>query len=343
MIFGAALISIGSDLWSYTIGPMAGIVFEYGSAAMPDMPRYSDDFGSSQSISLISSKIIGSGNTLGGICAAINAHIMGMIADCWIMMTAAMNDSSYCIPVDDNSNFLLFVFSLFLMIAMITYLFIVPLKFADIIFRLGLFMALLPLFIFCWIFPLTDSYFKKGANLLLNVMLSLLLLALTVTLCTELIRDGVNLPKYTGNTFEEIKEEFGRSLVLDLSSAITITAYLIFTFKILPTSLKLANYYSDANYGASGFEGAIRKSGKAAGVAVAKGVAVIALTIATLGVAGLKIAMAKTATAAAKAGAYAVGKATSAVAKAGAKVVASTASAAGKSAISTSEQNKAGE
>ena len=69
--------------------------------------------------------------------------------------------------------------------------FIIPFKFLDILFRLTLVYALLPMFLMAWVFPSTRKYTMKAWGIVLNAVCLLLIMSVLFALCTGMMSNLV--------------------------------------------------------------------------------------------------------------------------------------------------------
>ncbi len=241
----AIALGVGTSLWDYSITPLADIVFDYGTSAL----SVNVDVKSSAPVDAIGSKLVGSDNASGGIIYAINKKIMEIIASGWVMFTAALKAGDLCIPF---GHWGLFLISIVVMLFGIMYLFIIPMKFADVLFRLGVFLVMMPLFVFAWAFPITKDFFKNGVNLLINVMMTLLIFCIVIGICTELIRQEINFPSLDAD-FEKALKQLVDEFVLSWYKLILIITYMIFSFSIINNVGNIAGRLSQTGYSPSLF------------------------------------------------------------------------------------------
>lgn len=76
-------------------------------------------------------------------------------------------------------------------LAYFLYFLFVPLKFIDLLVRLGFVFILLPFFIVCWVFPVTKQYAKKGWDMLISCLFTLLCLTVFIVIGLELVEGAV--------------------------------------------------------------------------------------------------------------------------------------------------------
>ncbi len=282
-LIAVLLINMGNGLWNYTISPLASAVFDYGSLAMTLIPTATvsgNDF-----LITLGEKIIGNGDTAGGIMVLINQKLMSLIAIGWLMMSIAMQAGDACMPIEHID---LFIAGMPFVLLGIIFVLAIPLKFADLLFRLGVFLILMPMFIFAWAFPITKQFFKKGLNLLVNVMVNFLVLMLLIALCTELITSALNI-NISSNDMGMLINELQQKYVINISNIITTSAMLVFSFVVINQTSTLVNIISDTNFANSGFD----KAAKNAPTQFVKSSFKLTMAVLTAGKAGVAFTAAK--------------------------------------------------
>ena len=68
-----------------------------------------------------------------------------------------------------------------------------PFKLIDIIVRVGFVIALMPLYVLFWVFPVTRAYVKKGWDMLVSAMFTLVALAVLMVISIRLLTAGINI------------------------------------------------------------------------------------------------------------------------------------------------------
>ncbi len=239
-IIAAVAINESEAIWTHIVAPVAGFAFDYSKAALDVSSEALTISGGAIStadpIGGIGDRIVGSADTNGGILALINSHMMGMIGTGWVVSTLAMNMGWFCLPF---TEFLLFFSGLLLMLMGIVFLFIIPFKAIDICFKFAVFLIFLPLFILGWVFPATRFFTKGGIELLVNSFGILLVYAIVVALCTQIVSDALKLPTLTNDvkTTEENVKTFYNATI---SSILISIAFVIFSFEILKVTSAIA-------------------------------------------------------------------------------------------------------
>ncbi len=268
VLIASLVLAMGDSLWDYTVSPLASGAFDYGSAAitLDNQPTYCASLkGTSVNptldkssvvdavtpISVIGQKFVGNTGNAGGLLTLINQRLMSLIGISWVMISAAMNDGDACVPDEAIS---LFFTGIPLLIMGIIFLFAIPLKCADLVFRLGIFLVLLPLFIFAWAFPLTTDFAMKGLNMLIGIMLSFLLFAIMVGLCTEMIMTGLDLPPNLPPNVDELIQNLKLYYSLDTVDFVRTLALLVFSFIVINQVNDIVPWLADAGYESSSFE-----------------------------------------------------------------------------------------
>ncbi len=241
---GASLaISMGSDIWNYIVGPLASGTFDYSRVALQEslntvLPDISSLQGSNP-IDVISDKIVG------GIFNLINEHLMKLISSGWVLMTLIMNEGVLCIPYE---NIYLFISGLIILILGVIFLFSIPFILVDVCFRLGIFFILLPVFIFCWAFSSTRSFFRQGMSLLIHSMMLLLVISIIIALCTKLITSEMQIVVFSTDVEDNIKLA-QRHYGTDLGNLVTTMAILLFSFLIVKKIPDITDMISPDNAG----------------------------------------------------------------------------------------------
>ncbi len=273
VLIAASVISMGDGLWNYTVSPLASGVFDYGTAAitLDNQSTYCSTLGGSATataadtsgvveastpVSVVGQNFIGTGGNAGGIMTVINQRLMSLIGVGWVMMSASMNEGTACVPDESTS---VFFAGIPLVLFGIILLFAIPLKCADIIFRLGIFLVLLPIFIFAWAFPITKDFATKGLNMLISVMVSFLIFSVMVGLCTELIMNGLGLPSTLPANVDDLITNLQQYYSLDTVDFVRTMALLVFSFVVINQATDITRWLSDTNYDSADFEKRVKK------------------------------------------------------------------------------------
>ncbi len=291
------ILGMGSGIWTYTVSPLSSAVFEYGSAAINSgggssgcrgvpLITFSTSIKTDTIAGSMAKMLIGEGSSAGGLLAAINQKLMSIVAYGWLMASAAMTKGDGCLPFQYTSVFFagipLMIFAIALLIA-------IPLKCADIIFRLGIFLILLPLFVVAWAFPLTKQFFEEGVNLLLHIMVNLLMFAIILGLCTSLIMNSMEISSVDFSKIDLALATLKANYSLDSAIFIKTTVLLFFSYVVLEQAKDVTDRITDANYDSSSFE----KNMKNAPKNIAKGAGKVALAAANVATAGKAGTLAK--------------------------------------------------
>ena len=72
-----------------------------------------------------------------------------------------------------------------------------PFKLVDIIVRVGFIIALTPLYVLFWVFPATREYVKRGWDMLVTAMFTLVAISVLMVIAIQLMTSGMN----SGNSF----------------------------------------------------------------------------------------------------------------------------------------------
>ena len=78
----------------------------------------------------------------------------------------------------------------FISLCYFLYYIFVPLKFIDLLVRLGFVFILLPFFVVCWVFPATKQYAKRGWDMIISCLFTLLCLTVFIIIGLNLV-EGV--------------------------------------------------------------------------------------------------------------------------------------------------------
>ena len=278
--FGAAMIAAGKDLWDLVVTPFSAGAFDYAAAVLPDFNGSAT--GASTPFEAVQKVMIGGcqrGKTEGGMLSTINKSLMSLFAIGKMMFFGSLYKGSetFCLPMN---YWHIFIASLPILLTALYLLFAVPLKLLDALFRLGIVLILLPIFILTWVFPSSRGFTRRGFNMFLNAILTFLIMAIVVSLLIQLITSGLKIADITitekdGFPFDDLAkglaDMFGETFFL-------LLAYMFFSFAVLNTVSAIAGSLSD-----TGFQDT---SGKPIGSMImrgGKGVGVAALAAAGLG------------------------------------------------------------
>lgn len=141
------------------------------------------------------------------------------------------------------------------MVLMLTFTF----KLLDACFRLGIFGALLPLFIAAWAFPITRDFTKKGWDILINAVMTLVVLSVVMRLIiTLVIKEAVGytpqeaMVMLQAGTAEQLKlmQKFDSD-----GSILRSVAFFIFGFAFLKGVGEIAGHLAGASFSNPGGDG----------------------------------------------------------------------------------------
>ena len=129
-----------------------------------------------------------------------------------------------------------------------------PFRVFDAVFRLGIILALSPLYIISWVFPLTKDFAVKGFNCILQVAFLFMFLKITLDLSIDLIFEASGIGDVTsvaaaGNVNETAKtllEPFMTAAAL--GKILVIIICLVFCVMMLKKVDDLANTFSQVNF-----------------------------------------------------------------------------------------------
>ena len=140
-----------------------------------------------------------------------------------------------------------------LIFAAIIFVFIIPFKFLDILFRLTLVYALLPMFLVAWVFPSTRKYSIKAWGVVMNAVCLLLIMSVLFALCTSMISNlllsgstdsgALNDPKILYNLFRTDESCEDKNMLLIMLVAIFLA------IKSLNLGKELAGHLSETPSG----------------------------------------------------------------------------------------------
>lgn len=102
--------------------------------------------------------------------------------------------------------------------------FIFPWKLIDILVRIGFTAILIPLYVLFWVFPITREYMKKGWDVFISCMFTLLALSILMVIGLKLLTVGVDIDKIIPMMLERdnIKEAIDS---LDLSGTLIFVTF----------------------------------------------------------------------------------------------------------------------
>ena len=132
-----------------------------------------------------------------------------------------------------------------------------PFRVFDAMFRLGIILALSPLYIAAWCFDLTKDFATKGFNSVLQVAFLFMFLKITLDLCVDLIFEASGIGDVTSIAASGGKYAAGMALVgpfmtaAALGKILTIAICLLFCLGMLMKVDELANTFSSVNYSSS--------------------------------------------------------------------------------------------
>ncbi len=258
VIIGVTALLMGSSLWSHTLGPLADGAFDYGVLVIGDGATY-DASNLGSPVSDLGVKFVGDVSGKGGLLEVINRKLMELLATGWLVFTVSLQTTDHgCSPF---ANPALLFSSLPMLLFSAVMLLIIPLKCVDIVYRLAVWLCLLPWFIFSWIFsPFTQIYFQKGVNTLVGVVLNILLLCIIVSLCQDLIEKELGTIVATQTNYDDLKTELETKYVESLTTYLRLIAFLIFSFFVVSQSTELTEKLADTNPAESAFSQAAFKA-----------------------------------------------------------------------------------
>ena len=103
-----------------------------------------------------------------------------------------------------------------------------PFKLVDIIVRVGFIIALTPLYVLFWVFPITREYVKRGWDMLVTAMFTLVALSVLMVISIRLLTAGINVDQMVAFL---AKGEINKAM--DLMSLSGASIFVIFVSAIM--------------------------------------------------------------------------------------------------------------
>lgn len=156
------------------------------------------------------------------------------------------------------------------------FLFLFPFYLIEACVRLGIVVALGPLFVIAWVFDVTREFTKKGLNALLHVAFTFMMIKIIIVVATKLLMGGSGLDKLTSGTPEERKQivctfrwgYLGDDDVCEgvekgeTNGMFIYLACIVYGWLLLSKGNELANYYSSTGFSADSSFAAARNAGQ---------------------------------------------------------------------------------
>lgn len=242
-------------VYNNIIGPILKAGFEFGVSFLDR---------SSGSLSGCSKTLgtIGSGGGAGVLPQYIYANLMCFIKAVQMELAAsqAIGESLMCVSLHQaKSNFsaiakvmpdfgmmvqgaLIYIISLILSLAFGFYL-------IDATVQLGIFGMILPFLLMCWPFKITNSYFKKGAEVFMNSWFVYVFMGIVVNISLKLIGQSLTGGKGGFNAIEEALNgndvgKLQELLSIGFSGFLVLIACCIFAIKLMMKVTDLADQFS---------------------------------------------------------------------------------------------------
>jgi len=168
-----------------------------------------------------------------------------------------------------------------LMFAGAVLVFIIPFKFLDILFRLTLVYALLPMLLTAWVFPSTRKYTMKAWGIVMNAVCLMLIMSVLFALCTGMMSNLVMSGSTNSEAFKsasELYKVFKTDESCEDKNMLLIMLVAVFiAIKSLGVGKQLAGHFSESD-GGSVAEGVLNAvTGAAAGKAAMAGSAALGM------------------------------------------------------------------
>ncbi|MGN1079966.1 MAG: hypothetical protein ACI4TE_07340 [Alphaproteobacteria bacterium] len=156
------------------------------------------------------------------------------------------------------------------------FLFLFPFYLIEVCVRLGIVVALSPLFVVAWVFDVTREFTKKGVQALLHVAFTFMMIKIIVLVATKLLMGGAGLDKLKTGGLDEKKQivctfrwgYLGDDDVCEgvekgeTNNMFIYLACIVYGWLLLSKGNELANYYSNTNFSADSSFAAARNAGQ---------------------------------------------------------------------------------
>ena len=165
------------------------------------------------------------------------------------------------------------------------FLFLFPFYLIEACVRLGIVVALGPLFVVAWVFDVTRDFTKKGLNALLHVAFTFMMIKIIIVVATKLLMGGSGLDKLQTGSDDEKKQivctfRWGYLGDKDVCEGIekgetngmfVYLACIVYGWLLLQKGNELANYYSSTSFSADSSFAATRSAAQMVQKSVQKG------------------------------------------------------------------------
>ncbi len=129
--------------------------------------------------------------------------------------------------------------------------FIFPFKLIDIIVRIGFVIALMPLYVLFWVFPVTRQYLTKGWDMLLAAMFTLVALSVLMVVAVRLITAAINIDALVTALASGNVEEATKAMSLSGTALFVVLASTIIAVKVINMAPALGSAFSGSTMSSS--------------------------------------------------------------------------------------------